>query len=391
MKKINIFASKDAITTYTLAPIRLNKERLYERGYRVNIFYKMKPGLVDCDVLCLVSKPTHLALGDRGPIYQDDGEIIKFLIEARKTAGRIIWMDDSDSTSVTHFELLPYIDFYLKKQIFKDKSLYKIPYYGGRIFSDYYHNKFNVCDDTVFDQFYPLKEADWDKVKVSWNIGLGDMRNAFTWRTPVQRMFPDYFLPSPDIKFVSPSQERPVDLFLRTSANLSRKSIAFHRQEMLRQLTTILNQSTEFSGMVGNTVQRRTKTAEKLLPEIGGRLSMATYRDIVAHTKIAPSPFGWGEIGVRDYEAFIFGALLLKPDVSHMATWPDIFIADETYVPVDWSFDDLGELIGEMVSNSANRLRIARNGQDAYRESISMSGMEKFCDWFLQQIGEQVC
>lgn len=389
MKKIHFLANKEAIINYTLAPIRANRKRLRDRGYEIKVFYGVEPRLLECDVLCLISKPTHSILGDCGPQYQEDGPIVQLLKKARAGCGKVIWMDDSDSTSVTHFELMPYVDLYLKKQVFVDKTLYQAPLYGGRIFSDFYHRAFGIEDETLFDQFYPLDEKDRDKLRVSWNIGLGNMYNAFTWRSLVSRYFPDYFSVDYDVPFIDPAGERPVDMFLRTSANLGRNSVAFHRQETLRQLTDILERRITISGMIGNTVSRPTEASKRHLPEVGGRLPTKVYRDIMVHTKIAPSPFGWGEIGVRDYEAFIFGAVLLKPDMTHMASWPDIFIPGETYVPVKWGFEDLEAQIDDLLANEKERLRIARNGQEAYRQSISREGHEAFCDWFLGQIGER--
>ena len=103
-------------------------------------------------------------------------------------------------------------------------------------------------------------------------------------------------------------------------------------------------------------------------------------------SKILPSPFGWGELGVRDYEAFINGSLLLKPDMTHMETWPNIFIPEQTYQPFSWDFSNLESNILKLLENKKERIRIAQNGQDAYRDSISISGMEKFCDYFINAI-----
>ena len=52
------------------------------------------------------------------------------------------------------------------------------------------------------------------------------------------------------------------------------------------------------------------------------------------------SPFGYGEICFRDFEAVLSGALLLKPDCGHLETWPDIY-GEGTYVPLDWMASDL--------------------------------------------------
>ena len=99
-----------------------------------------------------------------------------------------------------------------------------------------------------------------------------------------------------------------------------------------------------------------------------------------------PSPFGWGEIGLRDFEAFIYGATLLKPDVSHMETWPNVFFPGETYQPVAWDFSDLEKNTLGLLSDPKRRQSIAEAGQDLYRDTISAQGMERFCSWFTGQI-----
>ncbi len=386
MKQIHFLANRDQIINYTLAPIRANRARLRDRGFEIKIFYKPSDACLDCDILCLISKPTYKLTGDKSPIFQDGGPIIELLKKARSTADTIIWMDDSDSSSVTHFELLPYIDLYLKKQLLVNNDLYRKPFYGGRIFTDYYSNEFGIEDDEPFIQFYPLQEEAEHKLRVSWNIGLGDMFSAFSLKNYAQRFVPDIVPVNYSVNTTNPENERTIDAFLRTSANLSRKTIAFHRQEIIRRLNLYFEKHVNRTGMVGDAIYKSASNNLSCLPEKGGHLAMKTYRDIMAHTRIVPSPFGWGELGVRDYEAFIFGGLLLKPDMSHMKTWPDIFIPDETYKSIQWGFDDLEFVVEEMLENSTERLRIAKNGQEAYMDSISQAGMEKFCDWFTSQI-----
>ena len=52
-------------------------------------------------------------------------------------------------------------------------------------------------------------------------------------------------------------------------------------------------------------------------------------------------PFGLGEITLRDYEVIISGSTLLKPDISFLETWPNLFIENETYVPIKWDLSNL--------------------------------------------------
>lgn len=56
------------------------------------------------------------------------------------------------------------------------------------------------------------------------------------------------------------------------------------------------------------------------------------YADIL-NSKAVLCPWGWGEATYRDYEAMALGAVVIKPDTSHVEAWPDIYRAGETYVP----------------------------------------------------------
>ena len=386
MKRVHFLANRDQIVNYTLAPVRYNIAQLHERGYEIKVFYKLTDACLDCDILCLISKPTYKLVNEKEAIFKEGGPIIELLRRARSYASKIIWMDDSDSSTVTHFEVLPYVDLYMKKQILKNRELYRQSFYGGRIFTEFYHQNFGVEDDNPFMQFYPLLEGAEKKVCVSWNIGLGDMFSAFALKNFVQRFFPDLALVNYDVNFVNPKHDRPVDVFLRTSVDLTRNTVAFHRKEMLNQLDRYLSEHSDWSGMIGNNLYQAEGGHVNCLPVEGGKLPMKVYRKIMSETKVVPSPFGWGELGVRDYEAFIFGGMLLKPDVGHMETWPDIFIPGETYQPISWGFGDMEGIISDVINDPIKRLQIAHNGQDIYRESISKRGMEKFCDWFTKKI-----
>lgn len=386
MVRVHFLANRESIVNYTMAPVRHNRSTLRERGYDIRVFYDPSDACLDCDTLCLISKPTYKLVGETKAEFEEGGPIIELLKKARKTADTIIWMDDSDSSSVTHFELMPYIDLYLKKQILKDRELYRSPFYGGRIFTQFYHDHFNVKDDDPFTQFHPLDPADETKLRVSWNIGLGDMFSAFSLKNFAQRYLPDLVPVNYKVDYYDTRTTRPIDAFLRTSANLSRKTVAFHRQEMLRRLDQYFQDHTNRAGMIGNNVYQAQGGHVDCLPEVGGRLPLKVYREIMSKTKVVPSPFGWGELGVRDYEAFIFGGMLLKPSMEHMDTWPNIFVSGETYQPMQWDYGDMVAQIEDAIADESRRVRIAQNGQDAYRDSISAQGMELFCDWFEQQI-----
>lgn len=372
IKTVNILTSKALIPDYTVTPIRYNKRALHKRGYKVKIFYRLAEKYLSCDILCLISKPALYALGvmrpDVCPVYKEPNPVISFLKEARKYTDKIVWMDDSDSTGVTHFELLPYVDLYLKKQLLKDKTLYQKEFYGGRIWSDFYHHKFGIVDSSPFKQFYPLHIELAHKVRLSWNIGLGNMYNSYTKKDRLRRLVPDFWPVDYSIPYIPWNTDRCIDVFVRMATKCSRETLAFHRHEVIRRLKEISGKN------------------RKLNISFPDWLPFKKYNQMMANSKIIISPFGWGELCVRDWSAFIFGACLLKPSMIHMETWPNVFIEGVTYQPFSWEFENLESGIYELLEDDKKRLEIAHNSQQAYRDSISTAGMEKFCDWFIKQI-----
>jgi hypothetical protein len=368
MKIVHFVTGKDPISDYLNTPVRYNKRLLCDKGYKVKMLYQPSKRNLTCDILCFVSKPLLRMVKEGKSVFGETGPIISFIKEAKKYANKIIWMDMSDSTSVTHFELLPYVDLYLKKHLLKDKKLYQKEFYGGRIYTDFYHRKFGIVDTSPFDQFFPLDMKLSYKVGLSWNMGMGEIYNAFSKTNHIRKIFPDFVRASYKVPFVDPKKERKYDLFLRVSANLPRETIAFQRKEFVDRLDKLLQLNKSISGSVK------------------GPVPLKIYRKMMRDSKVSFGPFGWGELNVREYEAHIFGTVLVRPDISHMETFPCIFISGETYQPVSWGFEDLESVVLDLLHDNKKRLRIAQNGQEAYRESISSKGMEKFCGWFIQQI-----
>jgi hypothetical protein len=101
-----------------------------------------------------------------------------------------------------------------------------------------------------------------------------------------------------------------------------------------------------------------------------GMVSQRQYNREVAHSRIVLSPFGWGELCLRDFEAVRAGALLLKPDMSHLETWPDVFKGDETYAPFSWDADDILDRTRFYLDNENERRRVAQNAWETYRSQL---------------------
>ncbi len=148
----------------------------------------------------------------------------------------------------------------------------------------------------------------------------------------------------------------------RMGLSYSRQTVAYQRQQIARLLAD----------------HQRTD-----------RVSKWAYFQEMRNSRIVVSPFGYNEINYKDFETFICGALLLKPDMSHIETYPDYFRDGETFVSHSWSLDDVTEKVDEVLANYQRYLPIARAGQELYRHYVaSPAGDAEFADRFAAQMQE---
>ncbi|MCU0904693.1 MAG: glycosyltransferase [Tabrizicola sp.] len=96
----------------------------------------------------------------------------------------------------------------------------------------------------------------------------------------------------------------------------------------------------------------------------GGSVGISQFLAELRHSKVCCSPFGYGEVCWRDYEAVLTGAVLLKPDMSHVETDPDICIPWETCAPVAEDWSDLADVLQRLLGDEALRTRIATQAFD---------------------------
>jgi hypothetical protein len=74
---------------------------------------------------------------------------------------------------------------------------------------------------------------------------------------------------------------------------------------------------------------------------------------------------------IRDFEAVRAGALLMKPDMDHIETWPDIFVKNESYASFSWDAGDLMSTADHFLNDEKKRKEIARNAFASYRKQAA--------------------
>ena len=337
-------------------PVHLNRRYLKAIGLKFDFFGDMDESIVDCDVLFLSSRYFHL----EGQAPSGKSRILETLTNLKAKISRLIWFDLRDSTGNTQFDVLPYVTKYLKKQLLKERELYREELYGNRVYTDYFHKAFGI-NDAYVEECTALPEGEASKLDVSWNVGMHDNRGGGVLGK-VGYFFMDqveaFSRGEHRIPWQSCSAKRDVNMVALFQTDYERNTVAFQRVRA--------------AGILGGLRDPDIVT--------GTRLRRRRYLNLIGRAKVVLSLFGWGEICFRDFEAFIAGAALLMPDISHVETWPDVHVPYVTYWPLKWDLSDLVESYRRLTSDESVRMDLAQAGQDRYRGVWSGEGRERFCE-----------
>jgi len=271
----------------------------------------------------------------------------------RNKYSQVIFFDDADGAGDTRFEVMPFVDKYLKKQTFKSFENYKRRLYGRQLFTEYYHKKYNVTDKRKRTRIPLNTDVDSSKIEVSWNLGAG----RYPIHPNLQRIGTAIVLvlgktgviwryKKPKTKYISFSKKDPFIHAHFDCEGKDRTTVDFQRKIFFERI----NEEKEF------------KT---------GVVSKRRYDKNISKSMITLSPFGWGEICFRDFEAILHGSALMKPNMDHLDTWPNVYIPYETYIPVSWDGDDVVPKAHEYLSKPEECARIAENAREVWRNSLS--------------------
>jgi len=101
-----------------------------------------------------------------------------------------------------------------------------------------------------------------------------------------------------------------------------------------------------------------------------GMIAKSQYMRELGKSKLCFSPFGYGEVCWRDFEAVAVGTVLVKPDMSHLETSPDIYRPFETYIPVRWDLADLDERVRTALADPTGMSRMAARAFEVVRDHL---------------------
>lgn len=339
-------------------PLIINKKLLNAFGISIDFINTATENSFSCNVFIITSN----FMAEMGWWKNNKKhEIFDLLNKIKSNSDYVIWADLRDGTGTTFFEVLPNVDRYFKGFLLKDRSIYLKKLYASRVFTDYYHNVFNIQDSDPGEAHlnHIPEKHELGKVFLSWNNSYNNYNlvgSRIRLINSRMKMIPFKLIN----KMTDARQGRSVFYNCRIGTKYSRNTIAFPRTRIL--------------GLLNGKVDSK-------------RLNKRKYYNELNQSRVVISPFGWGEACYRDYEALNAGAALLKPDCSHMETWPDYYINNETYIPYKWDFSDFYELITALPDKNADLISIAEKAQEKYKYFLfSEQGSMEFCERFKRLI-----
>ena len=315
-----------------LFPLKVFRKRFRESGIEINFFNKIEPKILNSDIILIDSK-YHRTLW-----AENQKKIVDDLLYLRKNS-KLIYCDTTDSAGILQSEVLDYVDVYAKSQIYQDLQIYCKPIYAGRLVSDFYHKNFGAIDNTPNETLAVTDKEKLNKICVSWNSGMANYSFFGPHRSHLARKLKtNIFLRYPNAA-QKPNAYRSNVVSCRFNTLYSRSSVSMQREMLKAKL-------------------------QKRLPT--NKLGRRDYFTELKNSRIILSPFGWGEITLKDFEVFLTGGLLLKPNMDHMQTWPNFYIDNETTVFHRWDLSDVDDIIENLINNNEQRIKISTKAQEKY-------------------------
>lgn len=114
-----------------------------------------------------------------------------------------------------------------------------------------------------------------------------------------------------------------------------------------------------------------------------------SFVEILQETKVFVSPFGLGEFSGKDYEAILAGALVVKPLVSKLKSFPDIY--ERIYMlETEKDFSDLEDAVMPLLSSPdalrKDGQRIVERAQAHLRNYATLEHFTQRLDYVLEKL-----
>ncbi|MEM1409528.1 MAG: glycosyltransferase [Pseudomonadota bacterium] len=232
--------------------------------------------------------------------------------------------------------LAPYIDWYLKKSVLKDRTQHQAVFNGHNLQNAWYSEHF----------------------------GLGDPPTD--WRVPSSTLERLRLMPS----FETSAKLMP--LFTGKAAPPKLDGRTYDLQARFS-----VGADGAYGAMRKGAMDAVDALGDLKVAKGRAELSWPAFMDELGDSTLCFSPFGYGELCWRDQEAFAAGSIVLKQDMGHLETKLDLYEPYETYVPVRWDYSDFEAKVRELLADPQLRAHIART---AFERIGTYFNEERFVD-----------
>lgn len=321
-----------------LYPLIMHRRALAEAGISVRAFDRTDSKLAECDVLLVDSKHFH------GPVRGQLAFVQDTLAELGSSGVALAWYDSTDSAGWLVGGVLPLVRRYFKSQLLRDRDAYLRPMYARRAYADFYHRHDGVSDDQPDDAPQVDDPALLARIRLGWNSGMADYSRFGPARMALYGRLPISCLLGRPRAARAANAPRRVPLSCRMGIAYARNSVA-HQRRLIRD-----------------------RLAQQIRSD---KLGRGGYFDELKSSRAVLSPFGLGEITLKDFEVFLTGGLLVKPDMLHLETWPDVYRDGETMRAFRWDLDDLEDVLAQIEDDPLSASAIAARGQEEYLRLVS--------------------
>ncbi|MCC6304044.1 MAG: glycosyltransferase family 1 protein [Rhodobacteraceae bacterium] len=289
--------------------------------------------------LLALGRPRFDAVGLKLSFRTPAAEALRVTAAFRRAAGTrpLVYFDGDDDLGVQWPDVLAHVDLYLKKHAHRDRAAYLRPTIGKSNLTDHAARHFGASfADDIIPASPGLPAAAIEKISVLANIAEDAKIAELLARLPG-----------------APAGPRPVDVVCRATVDPASWTWGFRRG-------------------VAAALAGLPATTRVLVPT--ERVSQSRYYEEMLQARLCVSPFGFGEICWRDFEAILCGAVLVKPDMGHVETRPDLFVPHATYLPVRGDFADLAETCARWLERPAELSRIAATARARLLDHLGGGG-----------------
>ena len=319
------FSGAEARLLLVSQPERIPQSQIYPfHHYAADLKRLYGAEVREADTWAMLRGERPLATGATVVAFQTpfdiaDADLVRLvgLLRDQNPGARIVcldWFAPTDLRNAARMD--PLVDLYVKKHLLRDRALYGQPTRGDTNLTDHFNRRYGI---DAPEQVFAIPAGFFDKLVLGPSFATA----------------PNIL---PGLLGRMPEGARPIDLHGRFA--------------------------------VGGTpwYQAMRAEAEAALDSLGGLtvvkgegVPLARFMVEMSRSKLGFSPFGYGEVCWRDYESVMAGAVLLKPDMRHVETAPDVFVPWETYAPLAWDLSDFEDVVRRVCGDDALRRRIARN------------------------------